>query len=115
MSGLLADLVITSLTVVIPGLYFVALVESTDGLKAYRYRFLQRDGILESINNVVTVGIVGYTLFLFSLPAMNVFFGSVFGNTVNTAVEALSPSLQLLSLILLTGVNMILAYLGLRK
>ncbi len=113
--GLLAELVMTSFTVVIPGIYFVSMVESTGGLKAYRYRFLERDGAVEPLNNAATVGLVGYMLFLFSVPVFSFFLDTAFGFALRAAVEAMGAPAQILLLILLTAANMTLAYMGLKK
>lgn len=113
--SLLTELVMTSFTVVIPGIYFVSMVESTGGLKAYRYRFLERDGAVEPLNNAGTVGLVGYMLFLFSVPAFSFFLETAFGLTLRGAVEAMAVPAQILLLIMLTAANMTLAYMGLNK
>ena len=111
----LADLVMTSLTVVAPGLYFLLLVEPVDSMKRYRYRFLKKDGALESVNNAATVGVVGYALFLFSVPALNAFLDVAFSTTASAAVSSMGTALQALLLIILTLLNVSLAYMGLRK
>ena len=111
----LADLVMTSLTVVVPGLYFLLLVEPVESMKKYRYRFLKRDGALEAVNNAATVGVVGYALFLFSVPALNAFMGVAFSTTATSAVNSMGTALQVFFLVILTLLNISLAYLGLRK
>ncbi|WP_414838346.1 hypothetical protein ACK3SF_02990 [Candidatus Nanosalina sp. VS9-1] len=115
MSTFLAELVMTSLTVVAPGLYFLLFVEPAEGLKGYRYRFLEENGALESINNAATVGVIGYMIFILSVPALNAFFGTVFSLTVTQAVNSMGTVLQVFTLIILTLLNTTLAYLGLRK
>ena len=115
MGQFLADLVMTSLTVVVPGLYFVLLVEPVEGLRAYRYRFIHKDSALEALNNAITVGLIGYILFLFSVPALEIFLDSAFGFTFSGAVLSAGEFIQAFALFVLTLVNMTLAYMGLRK
>lgn len=115
MAEFLADLVMTSLTVVVPGLYFLLLVEPVDSMKRYRYIFLKKDGALESINNAATVGVIGYGLFLFSVPALNAFMDAAFSTAATATVNSMGTALQAFLLIILTLLNISLAYLGLRK
>lgn len=115
MGEFLAELVMTSLTVVVPGLYFVLMVEPTEGLSAYRYRFLEKNGALEALNNAVTVGLVGYILFLFSVPGIEFFMQTAFSFTVREAITSSGELVQAFTLFILTLINMSLAYTGLRK
>lgn len=115
MGQFLANLVMTSLTVVVPGLYFVLLVEPVEGLRAYRYRFIHKDSALESLNNAITVGLIGYILFLFAVPGLEIFLETTFGFTFAGAISSAGEILQAFTLFVLTLVNMSLAYMGLRK
>lgn len=115
MGEFLAELVMTSVTVVVPGLYFVLFVEPVDNLRAYRYRFIHKESVLESLNNAITVGLIGYILFLFSVPAIEIFLDTSFGFTLSGAVSSAGEIVQAFTLFVLTLVNMSLAYMGLRK
>ena len=115
MGQFLADLVMTSLTVLVPGLYFVLLVEPVDNLRAYRYRFIHKESALEALNNAITVGLIGYILFLFSVPALEIFLNSTFGFTFSGFISSSGEFVQAFTLFVLTLVNMTLAYMGLRK
>ncbi|MFB6241263.1 MAG: hypothetical protein ABEJ36_00485 [Candidatus Nanosalina sp.] len=111
----LGQMITTSISVVAPGLYMLLMVENPDGSKAYRYRFIMEDSKLEKINNSATVGVVGYTVFIMSLPFLNAFFSSVFGSSLQQVVTGVSPVLQVTVLLLLTVINVTMAYLGLQK
>jgi len=111
----LGQMIVTSLAPILPGLYFLLMVEPAEGLKAYRYKFLVKDDMLEEVNNAFTVGLVGYTLFVATVPFMDWFFASTFGTPVTEAVNAAGIWIQVTILVLLTGMNMTMAYLGLQK
>ena len=115
MGQFLADLVMTSLTVLVPGLYFVLLVEPVEGLRAYRYRFIHKESALEALNNAITVGLIGYILFLFSVPALEIFLDTAFGFTFSGVISSSGEFIQAFTLFVLTLVNVSLAYTGLRK
>lgn len=108
-------MIVTSLAPLLPGLYFLLMVEPAERLKAYRYKFLVRDDAQEEVNNAFTVELVGYTLFVATVPFIDWFFGVTFGTPVTEAVTSVGVWVQATVLILLTGVNMTMAYLGLQK
>lgn len=111
----LGQMIVTSLAPLLPGLYFLLMVEPAEGLKAYRYKFLVEDDALEEVNNAFTVGLVGYTLFVATVPFMDWFFGVTLETPVTEAVTSAGVWVQATVLVLLTGVNMTMAYLGLQK
>jgi hypothetical protein len=114
MGAVLGQMVMTSISVVLPGLYFLLMVEPHPE-KAYRYRFLMEGDLLERFNNAVSVGLVGYTLFVATIPFFNWLSSSMFDVTVRQAVLNAGIGVQLAMLLMLTVVNVTMAYLGLQK
>jgi hypothetical protein len=111
----LGQMIVTSLSVIPAGLYFLLMVESVDGLRAYRYRFLMEDDVLDKVNNAATVGLVGYMIFIFTVPFIDWLFGTLFNVTVTEAVTQVNIWLQISMLVLLGIMNVTLAYFGLQK
>jgi len=114
-SEVLGQVITTSLSVIPAGLYFLLMVEPVEGIKGYRYRFLPEGDTLEAVNNVVTVGLVGYLVFVLSVPFVDWIIGTVFGSTVSRAVVSMSVPLQLATITVLAILNISMAYLGLQK
>lgn len=115
MGDLLGQMVMTSISVVLPGLYFLLMVERPEGSKAFRYKFLMKDDVMEKLNNSVTVGLVGYTLFTATIPFMDWFFSTTFLVSLRQAVMSAGWSVQMAMLLMLTVINVTMAYLGLQK
>jgi hypothetical protein len=114
MGAILGQMVMTSLSVVLPGLYFLLMVEPHPE-KAYRYKFLMKSDALERVNNAITVGIVGYSLFIFTIPILDWFFSTTFQVGLREAVISAGFFVQLAMLVMLALINMMMAYLGLQK
>lgn len=114
MGEVLGQMVMTSISVVLPGLYFLLMVEPHPE-KAYRYRFLMEGDLLDRFNNAVSVGLVGYTLFVATIPFMNWLVSTMFEVTVREAVLSAGMGVQLAMLLVLTVLNVTMAYLGLQK
>lgn len=114
MGEVLGQMVMTSISVVLPGLYFLLMVEPHPE-KAYRYRFLMEGDRLERFNNAVSVGLVGYVLFVATIPFMNWLFSTMFEVTVREAVLSAGMGVQVAMLLVLTVLNVTMAYLGLQK
>lgn len=108
-------MIMTSLAPVLPGLLFLLFVEPVDSMKKYRFRFIREEDMLEGVNNAVSVGVVGYSFFVMTVPFLNWFFGVTFETTVTTAVTSAGVWVQATILTLLTLLNITLAYLGLEK
>jgi hypothetical protein len=111
----LGQMIVTSLSVIPAGLYFLLMVESVDGLRAYRNRFLMDENVLDKMNNAATVGLVGYMIFIFSVPFIDWLFGTMFDITVTQAVTQFNVWLQISMLVILGIMNITMAYLGLQK
>lgn len=114
MGDILGQMVMTSISVVLPGLYFLLMVEPHEG-KAYRYKFLPENDVMEKFNNAVSVGLVGYTLFVATIPVMSWFFMTMLETSLREAVLAAGTGVQLAMLLMLTLINITMAYLGLQK
>lgn len=114
-SEVLANMIMTSLAPVLPGLFFLLFVEPVDSMKRYRFKFLLKDDLLEGLNNAITVGMFGYAMFIFTVPVLNWFISVTFNVTVSQAVQNMNVWVQATLLTLLTMLNISLAYLGLQK
>lgn len=111
----LGQMIVTSMSVIPAGLYFLLMVESVEGMRAYRYKFLMEDDVLDRVNNAATVGMIGYMIFIFSVPFIDWLFGTMFNITVTEAVTQVNIWLQITLLVLLGIMNVVMAYLGLQK
>ena len=114
-SDILASMIMTSLAPVLPGIFFLLLVEPVHSMKSYRFKLISRQDMLERFNNAVTVGVFGYAFFFMTVPMMNWFTGVTFEFTVIQAVQSMGIWVQATLLALLTMLNITLAYLGLEK
>ena len=110
-----ASMIMTSLAPILPGIMHILLVEPVDSIKKYRFRFVNKQGRLESMNNTVSVGVVGYILFAATVPIFNWFLNSLLGTGIDSAVRSAGVWVQATMLALLTIVNISLAFLGLEK
>lgn len=114
MGEILGQMVMTSLSVLLPGLYFLLMVEPHPE-KAYRYKFLPENDVMEKFNNAVTVGMVGYSLFVLTIPIMNWFFSTMLETSLRQAVISADIGIQVALLLMLSLIDMTMAYLGLQK
>jgi len=114
-SEVLASMVMTSIAPVLPGMFFLLLVESVDSMKSYRFKIIDRNDMLERMNNAITVGMFGYALFIMTVPLLNWFSNVMIEVSLTQAVESMSLFYQSLLLILLTVLNITFAYLSLEK
>lgn len=114
-SEVLASMIMTSIAPVLPGLFFLLLVEPVESMKSYRFKLINRNDMLEKMNNAVTVGMFGYAFFILTVPLLNWFFSVMLDITVTQAVASMGIWVQATLLALLTMLNITLAYLSLEK
>ena len=114
-SDVLASMIMTSLAPILPGMFFLLLVEPVSSMKSYRFKLINERDMLEKFNNAVTVGVFGYAFFIMTVPLMNWFMGVTFEFTVTQAVQSMGVWVQATLLALLALLNITLAYLGLEK
>jgi len=114
-SEVLASMIMTSIAPVLPGLFFLLMVEPVDSMKSYRFKFISKRDMMEEFNNAVTVGIISYGFFVLTVPMMNWFSSVMLEVTVTQAVVYMGVWVQATLLTLLTMLNITLAYLGLEK
>lgn len=114
-SEVLASMIMTSIAPVLPGMFFLLLVEPVDSMKSYRFKLINRNDMMEKFNNAVTVGMFGYAFFIMTVPLLNWFSSVVLEVTVTQAIASMGVWVQATLLTLLTMLNITLAYLGLEK
>ncbi len=114
-SEVLASMIMTSIAPVLPGIFFLLLVEPVDSMKSYRFKLINRNDMIEEFNNAVTVGMFGYAFFIITVPLMNWFSSVMLDITVTQAVTSMGLWIQATLLTLLTMLNITLAYLSLEK